>query len=409
MSERMPGIRQDPRNANRYQVRFLKTTFGFDSLDEAIEAQKRGKRRQKAYRAGDLIPPASLVNLAEWLITGGKKGIKEEIDPEKAPLSLLVDRYLEMRKTLVLEKKKSHKSYGNDCYQLEIFSLFCLQEGLTTIKECTQEEVLDQFKEFVKTYSKRDKPKGFEQAPASVGHAAGVVKRMIDWGWSKRLINELPRNLKEFVRVSLPKPKPQTYTADELQALYAKANPKFRLYILLAINCGYQQIDIATLERGMVDWDKGTITRGRHKTGVPQHSKLWAITLNALKEHSEEKGDLLLRSIDGNPLVWHKLRDDGGVWTSDCIQRTFNRLRKQCGLTKSFTDIRNTGASRIKNQYKPEVRGTKSNRELFDLYLAHSPHKMVASYDEGDWSELFTATDWLGTLYTFDTPQTVAE
>ena len=100
----------------------------------------------------------------------------------------------------------------------------------------------------------------------------------------------------------------------------------------------------------MVDFTTGIITRTRHKTGVPQHSKLWPITLDLLRKYAEPTGDLLLKSRDGNPLVWHRLRDDGRVSKVDYILMAFNNIRK--GLTtKSFTDIRNTGASRIKHQY----------------------------------------------------------
>jgi integrase len=269
---------------------------------------------------------------------------------------------------------------------------------VTTISEAD----LDAFKVWVATYSTKDRPEGFCRKPKSIHYAVSRIKHMVEWGWSKRLLDDMPRNLKEFGRVKLPQPKPLTYANDELVALYQKAREKARgaleLYILLAINCGYSQIDIASLERGMVDFTTGIITRTRHKTGVAQHSKLWPITLDLLRKYAEPTGDLLLKTRNGNPLVWHKLRDDGKISTSDCILQAFNCLRKGI-TTKSFTDIRNTGASRIKHQYRRETPGTKSNQELFDLYLAHSPHKMVASYDEGDFSELFVATGWLSTLY----------
>ena len=84
---------------------------------------------------------------------------------------------------------------------------------------------------------------------------------------------------------------------------------------------------------------------------MAQHSKLWPITLDLLRKYAEPTGDLLLKTRNGNPLVWHKLRDDGKISTSDCILQAFNCLRKGI-TTKSFTDIRNTGASRIKHQYR---------------------------------------------------------
>ena len=157
-------------------------------------------------------------------------------------------------------------------------------------------------------------------------------------------------------------------------------------------------MDIATLERGMVDFTTGIITRTRPKTGVPQHSKLWPITLDLLRKYAEPTGDILLKSRGGGLLVWTKVQDDGKVSTYDCIKAWFNRLRK--GLTtKTFTNIRKTGASCIMNQYVPETPGAKTNQQLFDLYLARCPHRMVASHGEEDFSELFIATDWLSTLY----------
>ena len=110
---------------------------------------------------------------------------------------------------------------------------------MTTIQEAVSEANLDAFKVWVATYSKKDKPEGFCRKPRSIRHAVKRVKHMVEWGWSKRLLDDMPRNLKEFGRVSLPQPKPTTYAADELVALYQKARGAFKLYILLAINCGY--------------------------------------------------------------------------------------------------------------------------------------------------------------------------
>jgi len=382
------------------------TTFPYPSREAAEEAQRCAKRRSGMMKRGELPVPSTVENLPLWLISGGVRGIRQTVDPGQAGYAILINRYLENRRKRVEDGNLSHQSYASDRTQLDLFEVYCEQAdpAVRTIQEAVSEANLDAFKVWVATYSKKDRPEGFCRKPVSIRHAVKRVKFMVEWGWSKRLLYDMPRNLKEFGRVSLPQPKATTYAADELEALYQKARGAVKLYILLAINCGYQQIDIASLERGMVDFTTGIITRSRHKTGVPQHSKLWPITLDLLRMYAEPTGDLLLKSRDGNPLVRHKLRDDGKVWTVDSIRQRFNRVRK--GLTtKTFTDIRNTGASRIKNQYMRETPGTKSNQELFDLYLAHSPYKMVASYDEGDFSELFIATDWLSTLYQWaDTP-----
>ncbi len=303
-------------------------------------------------KRGELPVPSTVENLRLWLISGGEKGIRQTVDPGQAGYEILIKRYLEDRRKRVKDGNLSHQSYQSDLSQLELFKAYCEQAdpAVTTISEAD----LDAFKVWVATYSKKDRPEGFCRKPKSIHYAVSRIKHMVEWGWSKRLLDDMPRNLKEFGRVKLPQPKPLTYANDELVVLYQKAREKARgaleLYILLAINCGYSQIDIASLERGMVDFTTGIITRTRHKTGVAQHSKLWPITLDLLRKYAEPTGDLLLKTRNGNPLVWHKLRDDGKISTSDCILQAFNCLRKGI-TTKSFTDIRNTGASRIKHQY----------------------------------------------------------
>jgi hypothetical protein len=83
---------------------------------------------------------------------------------------------------------------------------------------------------------------------------------------------------------------------EEVEAMYAKATDRMKLYMLLALNGGFTQIDIATLTHGMIDWRTGIISRDRNKTSVPQGCKLWPNTLALLKQEATESntagGDL---------------------------------------------------------------------------------------------------------------------
>ena len=90
---------------------------------------------------------------------------------------------------------------------------------MTTIQQAVSEANLDAFKVWVATYSTKDRPEGFCRKPASIRHAVKRVKHMVEWGWSKRLLDDMPRNLKEFGRVNLPQPNPNTYDANQLVAL----------------------------------------------------------------------------------------------------------------------------------------------------------------------------------------------
>ena len=75
---------------------------------------------------------------------------------------------------------------------------------------------------------------------------------MVEWGWSKRLLDDMPRNLKKFGRVKLPQPKPLTYANDELVALYQKAREKARgaleVHILLESIAGIRKLILPALK-----------------------------------------------------------------------------------------------------------------------------------------------------------------
>ena len=64
---------------------------------------------------------------------------------------------------------------------------------------------------------------------------------------------------------------------------------------------------------------------------------------------------------------------------------SFLRLKTRLKIDgRSFKHFRKTGASLIKNHYVAVEPKTKTNAELFDMYLAHKPHKMIRPYDAGD-------------------------
>ena len=84
--------------------------------------------------------------------------------------------------------------------------------------------------------------------------------------WEKRLI-ELPRNLtSRTLSVSVPLKDPVVFTKEEIKTLLNAANPRQKLYLLLALNCGMYPVDIALLRQDEVDWKKGRINRKRTKT-----------------------------------------------------------------------------------------------------------------------------------------------
>lgn len=90
----------------------------------------------------------------------------------------------------------------------------------------------------------------------------------------------------------------------------------------------------------------------------------------------------------------------------DLIARAFTALKKKCGFPKgkSFRNLRQVGATAIRNHYKPNGGCTKTNSELFDMFLAHKEPDVVRAYDDPVFDELYKATDWLGEYLGLSTP-----
>ena len=164
--------------------------------------------------------------------------------------------------------------------------------------------------------------------------------------------------------------------------------------------CGWRNIDIATLEQEHVDWDKGTITRKRHKTEKKENTpevqyKLWPETFALLKKHRNTRAgsQLVLVNENGNSLVPSRIDDDAKKGTvlrkSDAIRNDVYRWEKKKGkLGFTLKQIRAAGATLLESN--PEY------RHLVPLYLGHST-KTVAEQSYAQYpQDLFDeAIDWL--------------
>ena len=118
------------------------------------------------------------------------------------------------------------------------------------------------------------------------------AKAFIYWCWMRRHIDDLPRNLKD---PDLEWQQPtklsdqirfrniQTFSIEELHLImgacyYSPVWSDLPLYILLALNCGFTPIDIATLQWEHISEEtdgRFYISRHRKKTGVLGKWVLW--------------------------------------------------------------------------------------------------------------------------------------
>ena len=402
--KKIRGIKPDPRGNGQWLAiisdpwRGARRKFSFDSQGEAVSKKLDTLAKIKVIQDGHRPVPSNVEDIVLWIVSDGSKGVVQETGNGDRPTTIteLIAAYVERQRSRVGvagDNAISLKHFQSDEYHLRLFREFCNQKKIAKLENAIHPDTLETFK---------DHAAGHFKSKYSLTLTVKAVKALIMWAWETHRIDNIPRNLKSFRKVTIPDPVARAFTKEQFLTLVNNASPRMKLYLLLAINTGYTQQAIADLEHSMINWDSGIIDRIRSKiekrAQVPQKSKLWPSTIAALKEFATDpaESDLVILSQTGKPVVWQHLPEgSNSLQVTDSVQRAFHRLRTKCKIDDmSFKHIRKTGADLIKNKY-PNAK-TKTNAELFDMYLAHKPPKMVLHYDPGDWSELYEATDWLG-------------
>ncbi len=380
----MAGLNQDNRTG-KYIVTFRlngkayhRSTDTTDK-DKATDRQRQVTERERLFKQ-NRYPLPDGVDPVEWVWTGN--GRPQVVNG--GSVGDLIGKYLEQRRLKVEAGQLALSSYASDKYRLDAFRDYA--KGRTRLAEVFSPEFLGAYRDHLL----KEMGKGRLSA-VSVKHSLRTVKAMVLWAFDEELIPTLPRTVRKYADIRLPAPRPEVYTADEVKTLYTAASPRLRLYVLLGLNCGYTQSDIATLAYDMIDWESGVITRKRHKTEVESEHKLWGVTLRLLREQANPKDtEFLLTSEHGNPLVRERIDANGKPLKTDSIGHAFSQVKAKLGWKdrRTFKHLRKTGADMLAKQFQDQP-------HLVDLYLAHTQKAMRRHYARRHFDALHKATDWL--------------
>jgi integrase len=222
------------------------------------------------------------------------------------------------------------------------------------------------------------------------------VSRLAELG-----IIPLPGNIRsKRFRFNLGAGEIKRLTVEQTKAVIKAAgeySERTTLYILLMLNCGMYQNDLAELSEDEVDWGKGTITRPRSKRqdGAKTTWKLWPETFALLKKFRATKGvpnmrgqNRMILTEDGKALCNSTLVD-GKLKRYDVVVSAMGRLIEAKKLPKfAIKQLRKTSAS--------ELGKHPTYGQYVQHFLCHSP-KGVADrhYVKPDDEQFFAALDWL--------------
>ena len=233
----------------------------------------------------------------------------------------------------------------------------------------------------------------------TAGERMNDVRSFIRWLWRNDVIPTLPRNLDDkSLTISSSASTIVSFTIDEIQTLLTEASPRTRLFILLMLNCGMTQKDIADLLNSEVDWEIGRIVRKRSKTkdceNVPTVSYLlWPETFALLRaERTASHEHLALLNASGSPLWADGHTPEGKYWKNDNIRNAYERLQKKTGIGKPLKSLKKTSASLI--------RGNSEFTGLESLFLGHAPQSMADRHYAAIPQQLLdSAISWLREQY----------
>jgi integrase len=160
------------------------------------------------------------------------------------------------------------------------------------------------------------------------------VKMLFSWAVDAEVIEAVPRYGKAFRGSPLKERRllrhragENWFTAEQVRQLLDVAGPKWRAMILLGVNGGLGNTDIARLTWASVDLAKGMLNYPRHKTGVARLVPLWPETIEAMQAVSPgpEPAGLVFRTRFGLPWI------DSG---KDCLSMEFGKLLRRIGVRR---------------------------------------------------------------------------
>jgi integrase len=182
------------------------------------------------------------------------------------------------------------------------------------------------------------------------------------------------------------------WTAEEVREILRAATGLLKLALLLMLNCGMTQKDVADLRDDEVDWHRGRIIRKRSKTRDQKNApevnyRLWPSTFTLLKKH-RSGSECVLLTARGSPLI-RKTLEDGKFVAYDMLASYYNRMKKPEGFRKPMKLLRKTSASLLESH---EVYG-----RFTSLFLGHAPSSMKDRHYAAPPQALFDeAVQWLG-------------
>ena len=170
------------------------------------------------------------------------------------------------------------------------------------------------------------------------------------------------------------------FEAAEIRTMIEAASPQLKAMILLGVNCGFGNHDVATLPLSALDLENGWVEHPRPKTGVERRCPLWPETVAAIREaisirpepKTPANADLVFLTRQHRNR-WVRLV--GNSW-SDAICNAMRELLTELGLKRpgrNFYALRHTFET---------IGGESIDQVAVDHVMGHDRGDMASVYRE---------------------------
>lgn len=184
------------------------------------------------------------------------------------------------------------------------------------------------------------------------------------------------------------------FEAAEIRAMLAAAPAPLKAMILLGVNCGFGNTDVANLRVKHLDPKGGWCNYPRPKTGIPRRCPLWPETVKAIRAAMKVRpepqdradADLVFLTTAGQRWVWSQgniadideadIESLAHVVRVDRVTDAMARLLSKLGLVRpghTFYSLRHTFET---------IGGESCDQVAVDAIMGHSRDDMASVYRE---------------------------
>ena len=251
----------------------------------------------------------------------------------------------------------------------------------------------DDFRHLRKTMAKT-------RGHVSMGNTIQRVRSVFKFAYDSELIEKPVRFGPHFrrpaakaVRQERHKNGRKMFEAHEIHKMLKAAGPQLKAMILLGINAGFGNADVATLPMGAVDLEGGWMEHPRPKTAVPRRCPLWPETVTALRKAIAERPTPKVEEAEDCVFVtkygksWHKDTPDNPISNEiakllDAIDDEAAKEAKKTGK-KAPARIRRKGRGFYSLRHTFETIGGESiDQVAVNAIMGHVDTTMAGHYRE---------------------------